>query len=67
VLNLIRRSFTALYLVAMVAAGAALVSLPGPVSAQTTSPCRIECERCRCDLRVGICDCTKCVLVGCRT
>jgi hypothetical protein len=66
VLNLIRRSFAALYLVAGLTALSALLTLPRSAAGQAGNTCKIECERCTCNMNTGICDCTKCVLIGCR-
>lgn len=66
-LNLIRRSFAALSVVSGLITLSALVIPPRPAAAQGGNTCKIECERCRCDLTTGMCDCTKCVLIGCRT
>ena len=58
------RRLPGLYLAVAAMGGVTLLFTPTGVAAQTG--CRIECERCVCNLKTEICDCTKCVLVGCR-
>lgn len=41
---------------------AALALTHQPASAQQ---CVIKCEKCVCNLRTGVCECTNCTLQGC--
>ena len=57
----------AAYLSAVVAALLALGASPSAVRAEAEAEdCVIKCEKCSCNIRTGVCDCTGCTITGCQ-
>lgn len=48
---------------AIVMGGVALFGSVAPAAAE--EECVIECEKCTCNLKTGICECTNCKITGC--
>ena len=47
------------YAIALLGVVFALVTQPVPTLAEQ---CRLECESCRCDMKLGICNCEDCTI-----
>ena len=54
----------ALYLAVPICGVSALVS--APLQSQVVWPCAVKCERCGCNMATQVCNCTNCVVTGCK-
>jgi hypothetical protein len=63
-MTLVNKKFAALYASAILMGVGALFGSPS--SALAEEECVIECEKCTCNLKTGVCDCTNCKLTGCK-
>lgn len=37
-----------------------------PTAVRAAEECTIKCDKCICNIKTGICDCTGCTLTGCK-